>query len=144
MMDPHSAHADIAAKRERYRTSLEAHGHSIAGREIPMARLLAVAETDAEAEEIARRGVAWTVGAYANPSKIEGLTTKGLGAPLATSGSDPVQRYLDGVALHGSPEKLVDQLQGLHEEMFLDYLLCAPLSHSSFVLFTERVLPKLL
>jgi hypothetical protein len=27
--------------------------------------------------------------------------------------------------------------------MFLDYLLCAPLSHRSFEIFTERVLPRL-
>ena len=39
------------------------------GREIPVARLLAVAPTDAEAEDIARLGASWTVGAYANPAK---------------------------------------------------------------------------
>ena len=44
----------------------------------------------------------------------------------------------------GALESVVDQLQRLEEEMFLDYLMCAPLSHESFVLFTERVLPKLL
>jgi hypothetical protein len=38
----------------------------------------------------------------------------------------------------------VDQLQQLREEMFLDYLLCAPLSHASFLLFTDKVLPRLL
>jgi len=27
--------------------------------------------------------------------------------------------------------------------MFLDYLLCAPLSHESFVLFTDEVLPRI-
>jgi hypothetical protein len=27
--------------------------------------------------------------------------------------------------------------------MHLDYLLCAPLSHQSFILFTEKVLPAL-
>jgi len=144
MMDPHSAHTDIAVKREHYRRGLEAHGHSIAGREIPMARLIACAPTDGEAEAIARHGAAWTVGAYFNEKKL-GPTpdaSAGSGLPLVTD--DPVQRYLDGVALHGSPEKLVDQLMALREEMFLDYLLCSPLSHDSFMLFTEKVLPKLL
>jgi len=28
--------------------------------------------------------------------------------------------------------------------MSLDYLLCAPLSHESFVLFTDEVLPRIL
>ncbi len=31
-----------------------------------------------------------------------------------------------------------------HETIGLDYLMCAPLSHQSFTLFTEQVLPKLL
>ena len=39
MLDPHSSHEQIAVKRELYRVALEQHGHSIAGREIPMARL---------------------------------------------------------------------------------------------------------
>ncbi len=46
--------------------------------------------------------------------------------------------------LYGTPESLVDQLQRLEQEMPLDYLMCAPLSHRSFELFTERVLPKLI
>jgi alkanesulfonate monooxygenase SsuD/methylene tetrahydromethanopterin reductase-like flavin-dependent oxidoreductase (luciferase family) len=144
MMDPHSAHSDIAAKRERYREGLEAHGHSIAGRDIPMARLIACAPTDREAEEIARQGASWTVGAYFNEKKLGPLPKSGNTQGLPAPSDDPVQRYLDGVALHGSPEKLVDQLQALQEEMFLDYLLCSPLSHASFMLFTEKVLPKLL
>ena len=57
--------------------------------------------------------------------------------------ADPVQRYIDEVVLHGTPDQFVDRLQQLEEEMYLDYLLCAPLSHSSFVLFTEKVLPRL-
>ena len=144
MMDPHSAHSDIASKRERYREGLEAAGHTIEGREIPMGRLIACAPTDAEAEEIARKGAAWTVGSYFNEKKLGGAPKDIAKVGLPELTDDPVQRYLDGVALHGSPEKLIDQLQALEEEMFLDYLLCSPLSHSSFMLFTEKVLPKLL
>lgn len=137
LMDPHASCDEIARKRELYRHQLEAHGHSIAGREIPMARLLAVAETASEAEEIARAGAAWTVQSYANPTRIKNLGPD-------RDEVDPVERYLGGVVLHGTPEMLVDRLAELREEMFLDYLLCAPLSHSSFVLFTEKVLPRFL
>jgi alkanesulfonate monooxygenase SsuD/methylene tetrahydromethanopterin reductase-like flavin-dependent oxidoreductase (luciferase family) len=140
LMDPHSAHVEIARKRELYRTQLEAAGHRFAGREIPVARLLAVADTEAKAEETARRGAAWIVGSYMGQARGNVFDPKGLsGGPDV----DPVQRYLDGVAVWGTPEAVVDQLQRLREEMFLDYLLCAPLSHESFLLFTDRVLPKL-
>lgn len=144
MMDPHSTHADIASKRERYRTGLEAHGHTINGREIPMGRLIACASTDREAEEIARKGAEWTVGSYFNQKTLGAVPEDGNKLGLPALSEDPVQRYLDGVALHGSPEKLVDQIQALEDDMFLDYLLCSPLSHASFMLFTEKVLPRLL
>ncbi len=140
MMDPHSAHVEIARKRERYRARLEAHGHDFAGREIPMARLLALADTPAQAEAVARRGAGWIVGAYMGQARGNIFDPKGLSGGARV---DPVQRYLDGVAVWGTPEAVVDQLQRLREEMFLDYLMCAPLSHESFVLFTDKVLPKL-
>jgi alkanesulfonate monooxygenase SsuD/methylene tetrahydromethanopterin reductase-like flavin-dependent oxidoreductase (luciferase family) len=144
LMDPHSSHDDIAMKRSHYATGLAQHGHSIAGRDIPIARLIACAPTDREAEEIARHGAAWTVGSYFNESKLGKLPESAakLGLPVPTD--DPIQRYIDGVTLHGSPEKLVDQLLALQQQMPLDYLLCSPLSHASFMLFTEKVLPKLL
>ncbi len=111
-----------------------------------MTRFLAVADTDAEAEEIARRGASWVVGAYFNASK-SGNASKVLKARRDYDEAkpiDPVQHYLDGVALHGSPERVIDQIHMLREEMYLDSLMCAPLSHSSFMTFTEKVLPRLL
>ena len=57
---------------------------------------------------------------------------------------DPVARYLDGVIMYGTPDAVVDEIARLREEMFLTYLLCAPLSHESFVLFTDEVLPRIL
>ena len=44
----------------------------------------------------------------------------------------------------GSPPSVADQLARLEEEIRLGYLLCAPLSHDTFTLFTEKVLPKFL
>ena len=139
MLDPHSHWRDIAEKREFYRCELESHGKSIEGREIPVVRLVAVAETDRRAAEIARAGAAWMVGSYVNPTKAAGVSE----GTIAMGGDDAVERYLDGIAIHGCPECVVDQLQMLREEMFLDYCMCAPLSHSSFTLFTEKVMPHL-
>jgi alkanesulfonate monooxygenase SsuD/methylene tetrahydromethanopterin reductase-like flavin-dependent oxidoreductase (luciferase family) len=140
LMDPHSPHLELARKRQLYREKLEAAGHEFAGREIPMARLIALANSDAEAREVARRGAGWIVGSYIggmgkafDPKKLAGQRDL----------EDPVERYLDGVAIHGTPESVIDQLERLREEIPLDYLMCAPLSHESFLLFTEKVLPKL-
>jgi alkanesulfonate monooxygenase SsuD/methylene tetrahydromethanopterin reductase-like flavin-dependent oxidoreductase (luciferase family) len=127
LMDPHSSHADIGAKRRHYAEALARNGHSIEGRELPTARLLAIGESAEEAERIAREGAKWTVGSYAPGRGHE----------------DPVQRYMDGVIIYGTPESVVDQLQELRDEIGLQYLLCSPLSHGSFLLFTEKVLPKL-
>jgi alkanesulfonate monooxygenase SsuD/methylene tetrahydromethanopterin reductase-like flavin-dependent oxidoreductase (luciferase family) len=137
LMDPHSPHGEIARKRELYRGALEAAGFAFAGRELPMARLLAVAEHASEADEIARRGARWTVGAYIHPQAIAGFR------PDAKPDLDPVEHYLRDVVIQGTPEAVVDQLLRLREEMFLGYLLIAPLSEGTFRLFTERVLPKL-
>jgi alkanesulfonate monooxygenase SsuD/methylene tetrahydromethanopterin reductase-like flavin-dependent oxidoreductase (luciferase family) len=53
-----------------------------------------------------------------------------------------VQRYVDEVILHGTPEAVIDQIQALQETAQLNYLLCAPLSQLSFNLLTDKVLPK--
>jgi hypothetical protein len=58
--------------------------------------------------------------------------------------ADPLKRYLDEVIIHGSPERVTDELVRLHEEIHLDYLMGAPLSHETFMLLTDKVLPKLL
>ncbi|MGH0028248.1 MAG: LLM class flavin-dependent oxidoreductase [Myxococcota bacterium] len=136
MMDPHSPHREIARKRALYQEVLEANGHSMHGREIPMARLLAVANTEQEAFEVARKGAGWTVEAYIG----------GLGHVFDESAKDvdPVERYMKDVVVYGTPESVVDQLQQLEEEIPLDYLLCSTLSHETFELMTERVIPKLL
>jgi luciferase family oxidoreductase group 1 len=145
MLGPHSHYTDMAQKRELYRQALEANGHTFAGREIPMTRFIAVADTDQEAEEIARRGAKWLVGSYVNPTKSSSASATAT-SRRDESGRrlDPVEHYLHGVAVHGSPQRVIDELERLQEEMFLDHLMCAPLSHTSFVTFTEKVLPHFL
>jgi alkanesulfonate monooxygenase SsuD/methylene tetrahydromethanopterin reductase-like flavin-dependent oxidoreductase (luciferase family) len=141
MMDPHSSHVEIARKRELFRERLEANGHGFEGREIPMARLLAVAPSAEKAEAVARQGAGWIAGSYMRPGGGQLFDSKG---PPTRKGDDPVDRYLSGVVVYGTPERVIDELQRLQEEMYLDYLMCAPLSHDSFTLFTEKVLPKLM
>jgi alkanesulfonate monooxygenase SsuD/methylene tetrahydromethanopterin reductase-like flavin-dependent oxidoreductase (luciferase family) len=57
---------------------------------------------------------------------------------------DPVERYMTDVVIRGTPDRVTDKILELRETIGLDYLMCAPLSHASFTLFTEKVLPKLL
>jgi alkanesulfonate monooxygenase SsuD/methylene tetrahydromethanopterin reductase-like flavin-dependent oxidoreductase (luciferase family) len=140
LQDPHSSHADIGTKRALYYDVLREHGFPTAGRVIPTARLLAVGDTDQEADDVARAGAAWTVGSYANPSNRAG----GKPSPHHAWQGDPVERYMNDVVIRGTPDRVLDKLVELRETIGLDYLMCAPLSHKSFMLFTERVLPKLL
>jgi alkanesulfonate monooxygenase SsuD/methylene tetrahydromethanopterin reductase-like flavin-dependent oxidoreductase (luciferase family) len=136
LMDPHSAHGEIAKKLGHYKAGLEGSGFEFGTRDIPTARLVAVAETDSEAAAIALRGAKWTSGYIPKQA-------------LASFRSDdktpePVDHYMDDVIIHGSPERIIDTLRRLEEEMPLGYLLLSPLSEKSFELFTERVLPHVI
>jgi alkanesulfonate monooxygenase SsuD/methylene tetrahydromethanopterin reductase-like flavin-dependent oxidoreductase (luciferase family) len=138
MMDPHSPHREIARKHAHYRERLLAAGHSPAGREIPMARLVAIAETPSAAEEVARAGARWLADSYVGPQHRPVLDIRD---STFVGEIDPVERYMDGVIIYGTPEQVTDELLGLREEIGLHYLLCAPLSHRTFELLTDRVLP---
>ena len=87
-------------------------------------------------EAVARRGAAWTTASYVKTKTMSGF--RGDGAQL-----DPTEHYLNDVILHGSPARVLDQIQRLRSEMYLDYLMIAPLSEQSFQLFTDEVLSKL-
>ena len=152
MMDPHSAHADIAAKRKLFEDTLSGAGHSIDGRLIPMARLMAIGETEGEAEAIARSGASWTVGSYMRPKsalgKSDTLPANSESmfvdeAQQKAAEQDPVQRYMDSVVVYGTPSQVVDKLKAMEQELPMNYLLVSPLSHSTFELFTKKVLPAL-
>ncbi len=139
MMDPHSSHADIAAKYSMYAGILDEKGHaSAATRDTPMARFLAVADTEEEARTIATKGAGWLVASYVDPRRFGGKTPAG---SATLSKEDPIAAYLRDRVIFGTPESVIDQLQQLQEEMPLQYLLCAPLSPGTFDLFTEKVLP---
>jgi alkanesulfonate monooxygenase SsuD/methylene tetrahydromethanopterin reductase-like flavin-dependent oxidoreductase (luciferase family) len=139
LMDPHSSHAEIGSKLVGYRRALRNAGHDFGRRIIPMARLIAVAPTDDEAREVARRGAEWTVTAYASPDRMAAI----MGSKPPPKADDPIERYVNEVIIHGSPAKVIDELSRLREQIGLQYLLCAPLSHQTFMLLTEKVLPAL-
>jgi alkanesulfonate monooxygenase SsuD/methylene tetrahydromethanopterin reductase-like flavin-dependent oxidoreductase (luciferase family) len=138
LMDPHAAHRDIGRKRQYYFEKLKAAGHSAAGRELPIARLVALGDTTEEARETARAGAQWIVdsyfGAQHNPVGITDPNAPGI---------DRVQRYLDEVIVHGTVDSVLEQIGRLREEIGLDYLLAAPLSHKTFGLLTEKIVPRL-
>lgn len=140
LLGPHSTFRENAEHRDLYRGALEAAGHSIDGREIPMARFIAVAETDAAAEEIARSGAEWLTCAYMNNSKATRPQSPDQ-AILTMDTPTKIARYLSSVVIHGSPGRTIDIIEQLREEMHLEYLMLAPLSHGSFVTFTEQVMP---
>jgi alkanesulfonate monooxygenase SsuD/methylene tetrahydromethanopterin reductase-like flavin-dependent oxidoreductase (luciferase family) len=132
MMDPHSSITDIHDKRQLYDAALIEHGFDATGRDIPVARLLAIAPTDEEARVVAEAGAAWTLGGYAKPI-----------ASAMTGERDPVTRYVEDVIIWGSPERVADQLLEFEAEKQLGYLLCSPLSQQTFTLFNEAVLPRI-
>jgi alkanesulfonate monooxygenase SsuD/methylene tetrahydromethanopterin reductase-like flavin-dependent oxidoreductase (luciferase family) len=128
LMDPHCTRAELGDKRRRYGEQLASAGHADGDRDIPMARLIAVA-TDAErALAVARRGAQWTVGSYIGSRPGD---------------ADPVERYVNEVIVHGEPQSVIDQVLALKESAQLNYLLCAPLSQESFEILTDKVLPAL-
>jgi alkanesulfonate monooxygenase SsuD/methylene tetrahydromethanopterin reductase-like flavin-dependent oxidoreductase (luciferase family) len=134
LMDPHSSFAEIGAKYDQYVADLAAGGFG-APADTPMARLLAVAATDEEAERVARSGAAWTIGAYAHDAKV--------GLPADADVGARIEGYVNDRIVWGSAARVRDELARLREEMRLQYLMIAPLSHESFVRFTEDVLPQL-
>jgi len=150
LMDPHASHEEIAAKRALYESELTAAGHSMEGREIPMARNIALGRTQEEAEAIARRGAEFMFGSYLRkPGSVRAASQQKTIPVNSVSAADAdpaerVERYVNEVVICGTPEKVIDDLQRLREELPLTYLMCTPLSHSSFMLFTEEVIPNFL
>ncbi len=137
LMDPHASHAEIARKRQLWSDEMIASGHDPVGREIPISRLVAIGENRTEAEEIARRGAQWMVGSYVGAPAVN----NNFGA--AQQPVDPVQRYLDEVIVWGTADEVVDRLGELRETLPMEYLMAAPLSHSTFLALTDEVLPKI-
>jgi alkanesulfonate monooxygenase SsuD/methylene tetrahydromethanopterin reductase-like flavin-dependent oxidoreductase (luciferase family) len=140
LMDPHASFRELAAKRQHYATRMAEAGFSDKGRDIPMARLMALAGSASEAEAIARRGAQWIVDSYSGPQHAHRKAMP----PRTYDGKEPAQHYVDSVVLHGTPEMLVDKVAELEETIGLNYLMCAPLSRDSFRLLADKVVPRLI
>lgn len=136
LMDPHSAHDEIARKQTLYVSRFEAAQDRKPTGDRPIARLVAVADSDAEALRVAERGAAFS-GRYLPKEAVAAFRADK--RPV-----DAAEHYMDGVIVHGSPERVIDELRALEASLPLDYLLLSPLSEKTFDLFTERVLPELL
>ncbi len=132
LMDPHSSHEEIGRKRSYYEDNVTA---SIT-QDIPVARLIAIAETDAKARAVARAGAEWTVGGYASGKRG--------GPPVVDDYEERVNHYVNNVIIHVSPAKVADELRQLNETIGLDYLLASILSHETFLRLTDEVLPEFL
>lgn len=139
LMDPHASMKELGAKRRHYTAKLTEAGFSDQGRDIPMARLVALAASASEAEAIARRGAQWIVDSYSGPQHAHRKAMP----PRTYDGKEPAQHYVDSVVLHGTPESLIDKVAELKETIGLNYLMCAPLSRESFRLLADRVAPRL-
>src|SRR4029077_11660163 len=105
-----------------YDERIRAAGFTLVSRDLPVARLVALADTAAKAEAVARSVAEWMVASYFGARH----NPVGVTDPTAP-GADPVRRYLDEVILHGTPDKVLDDILRLRQEIGLDYLLAAPL-----------------
>ncbi len=141
MLDPHSSNGEIKYKRGLYQEVMEANGHVVGDRDIPILRYVALADTREEAMEIARRSSSWTVGAYINPSKTGGRPRTVIPGHEPEPDMDPVERYLHDVAIVGTAAEVIDRLKELEVEIPMNYLMLAPMSQDTFLRFTKDVLP---
>ncbi len=138
LMDPHSSRTDLVAKRRHYAAKLAAAGFSDSGRDIPMARLIAVDESSEKARAVAKRVAEWTIASYVGKAdQVRQGTVRDFG------GKDPVDFYLDDVMIHGTAESVADQIQTFSEQIGMTYLMAAPMSGRSFRLLTDQVLPRI-
>jgi alkanesulfonate monooxygenase SsuD/methylene tetrahydromethanopterin reductase-like flavin-dependent oxidoreductase (luciferase family) len=154
LLGPHASHPETREKWDFYKAKLEGAGHSFQGREIPVTRTVAIGETMEEGFELGRHGAEFMFGNYLKQSSnirggpkvaAEGKTQVS-DAVLAAEREnvDPIERYVNQVALCGTPEKIIDDIERLRETNKIEYLMIAPLGHESFIRFTEKVMPHFL
>jgi alkanesulfonate monooxygenase SsuD/methylene tetrahydromethanopterin reductase-like flavin-dependent oxidoreductase (luciferase family) len=139
-MDPHSSRAELIRKRRHYAAKLAEAGYSDTGRTIPMARLVAVDDTDEKARAVAKRVAEWTIASYLGPQHSGNVRQE----ERTFGGKDPVAFYLDEVMIHGTAERVADEIRSFAAQIGMTYLMAAPMSGRSFRLLTDKVLPRLL
>jgi alkanesulfonate monooxygenase SsuD/methylene tetrahydromethanopterin reductase-like flavin-dependent oxidoreductase (luciferase family) len=140
MLDPHSPASLIAEKVNLWRQLMAGKGFSSSGRVIPTVRLVAIAAIAAEAAAVALEGVKWLLRTYINPWLLQTYVNPSL---VNEDTATMLKHYVESVVIHGTPDMVTEKLSRLREGIGLDYVIAAPLSHQTFVLLTERVLPNL-
>ena len=133
LMDPHASCDELAQKYQLYQDTLAVNGH-VVNAVTPMARLLAIADHDEQAEQIARNGSQWMFGSYFNQGRAK--TTE------PESNEKRLNDYVKNTVIWGTPERVADRLIELEETNSLHYMLAAPLSHATFVKFVDEVMPR--
>jgi alkanesulfonate monooxygenase SsuD/methylene tetrahydromethanopterin reductase-like flavin-dependent oxidoreductase (luciferase family) len=134
LLDPHSTEGVIADKQRHYEQRIGSGYESVCNADRPIARLITVAETETEAKTIGECGAAFS--ARYVPQHAFAMFRQG------QSFADPIDHYMNNVILYGTPEKIVDDLRRLEDEISLRYLFLSPFSERTFELFTEQVLPS--
>ena len=137
LQGPHEGRQQAGAKRRFYNQELAKAGFTDKGRDIPMARLIALADTREKAAQVARRGAEWLVAQYVGPQHKSVSWN-----PKDYQGLQPVDFYMQEVILHGTPNDVIDQIHALEQIAQLNYLMAAPLSRDSFKLLTDKVVPR--
>ncbi len=131
LMDPHASHTQIKEKYALYERLLGEHGFEN-NQITPMARLVAIGRSEDEAEQIARAGAQWMFGSYfggGRPASAEEVNSR-------------FEDYVANTVIHGTSEFVADKLLELKESIPLEHLMAAPLSHRSFELLTDEVMPR--
>lgn len=112
LMDPHSSHSDLIRKRRHHAMKLTEAGFSDAGRNIPIARLVAIDEMGQKASEVAKRAAQWTVAACVGRAQND--------VPQDTrtfGGKDPIDFYLEDVIIYGTADSVSDQVLSFGAEI---------------------------
>lgn len=125
-------------KRQHDAVKLVEAAFSDAGRTIPMARLVAIDETQEKAREVAKRAAQWTVGSYVgrkHPNVRQERRTFG--------GKDPIDFYLADAISYGTADSVAEPILAFGAEIGMDYLMAAPLSGRSFRLLPATVLSRI-
>ncbi len=152
LMGPPLAYTQIDDQYLYYKKTPEENGHSLAGRTIPMGRLICANEIREKAEAAARNGARWHIGSCGTKnlrpvqvqSTLNEAHAKQWNTPMISgekSMEARIQTFLNDVVIWGSPEMVIGKIEQQCEENFLDYLLLLPLSHQTLLTFTEKVTP---
>ena len=136
LMDPHATSAQLSEKYQLYQDTLVANSHQV-NQDTPMARVMAIAPTDEQAERIAREASYWMFNSYFEQTS---------GVPADKQKETQEKRlddYVENTVIWGCPERVADQLIEFEETIPLKYLLAAPLSHNTFRHLVDDVMPRI-